>query len=505
MDDTVGPAPFSPEHVEALAPDPASLKAGRQLASPAPWSDCGHDGRAVWGSCKGSGAQPYQVTVDSRGPGYRCSCPSRKFPCKHAIGLMLRWARADPQIVPRSPPAEVAGWLAGREARTSARPAPLQSGTPGAGGPGGEDPGAGTGAGEESGAGTGADEESGAGERTVAPAGAPAGKDLDATEQPPAPHIADPAAAAARAERRAARIVAGMAELDRWLEDLVRQGIAQAQSQPFSFWEQMAARLVDAQAPGAANRVRHLAGIVGSGEGWPARLLERLAELHLLAAAWARADELPDDVRADLRAVAGWAAPSAEVLADASRPREAGRWYVLARSVTEEEPVRAQRTWLWELDSGRLGVLVDFARPGASFAWDLWPGNVLSATLARYPGSAPLRVLVAEQHADPAPGGPPPSWPSIEAIAAARAAVVSADPWLERWPVSLSGAVPDGVPGRWTLRDEEGSCVQLGTVEETAWELVAACGGRPATVLGEWQDGAVRPLGAFVGDRMVVL
>ncbi len=76
----------------ALAPDPASRRAAAGLARPACWTDAGTAGDLVWGRCAGSGKQPYQTVVDLAGPAYRCSCPSRKFPCKHALALLLTWA-----------------------------------------------------------------------------------------------------------------------------------------------------------------------------------------------------------------------------------------------------------------------------------------------------------------------------------------------------------------------------------------------------------------------------
>ena len=49
------------------------------------------DETVIFGECKGSGASNYQTSVDfanPENPVYRCSCPSRQFPCKHALGLM---------------------------------------------------------------------------------------------------------------------------------------------------------------------------------------------------------------------------------------------------------------------------------------------------------------------------------------------------------------------------------------------------------------------------------
>ena len=83
---------WTSQQVLALAPDPASAKAGRALATPRPWSGLGQDERAVWGLCQGSGKKPYQTQVELPEPAFKCSCPSRKFPCKHALALLLLFA-----------------------------------------------------------------------------------------------------------------------------------------------------------------------------------------------------------------------------------------------------------------------------------------------------------------------------------------------------------------------------------------------------------------------------
>ena len=86
-------APWSTEQVTALAPDKQVASAGLKLASPATWSDAGVHEALVWGSAAGSGKRPYRVCVDLSGPAFKCSCPSRKFPCKHAVGLLHLWSR----------------------------------------------------------------------------------------------------------------------------------------------------------------------------------------------------------------------------------------------------------------------------------------------------------------------------------------------------------------------------------------------------------------------------
>jgi hypothetical protein len=85
-------ARWSSDSVLALAPDDSCRRAAVPLARPAPWAGPGAAGDLVWGQCAGSGTSVYQVVVDLSGPAFSCSCPSRKFPCKHALGLLLLWS-----------------------------------------------------------------------------------------------------------------------------------------------------------------------------------------------------------------------------------------------------------------------------------------------------------------------------------------------------------------------------------------------------------------------------
>ncbi len=445
----------------ALAPDEASRRAASALAHPGPWEGAGCDARAVWGRCRGSARTPYEMACDLADFAYRCTCPSQKQPCKHVLALLLLWAGGSPTVSPAPTPAEVAAWLATR---------PLQDGAVSLA------------------------------ERVRGQSAGPL--DASAPHAPPARRTADPEAAAARAAQRAARIAAGMAELDLWLGDLLRAGLATAASQPYGYWDAMAARLVDAQAPAAAATVRDLAGVPHTGEGWPSRLLASVARLHLLAAGWARYDRLPEPTRADLRTAAGWPWPAETVRAG---PKETDRWYVLARVATDDPQLRVQRTWLWGLESGRPGLILDFARPGAAFAWLLWPGEAMEASVARYPGSAPLRVLVAERLGEPEPAGPPPGWDDLTAVVEARGRAMASDPWSERWPVSVKGVVPERRDAEWVIRDRDGRTAVLAAPPESVWKLAAVSGGHPVQVLGEWAGRSVIPLGAWAEERMVVL
>ena len=116
--------------VRALAPDAGVLKSGQSLANGRHWSSLGRSERAAWGRCQGSGKEPYSVMVDVDGAAAKCTCPSRKFPCKHGIGLMLL-AAAGSVGQSGTEPDDVAAWLNDRTRRAAAA-AERTSAAPGA-------------------------------------------------------------------------------------------------------------------------------------------------------------------------------------------------------------------------------------------------------------------------------------------------------------------------------------------------------------------------------------
>src|SRR4051794_40559642 len=107
---------WTADTVQGLAPDAASVAAARKLARPGPWSATGHDERAVWGLCRGSGARPYQVQVDPSGPDFACSCPSRKVPCKPARAFAL--LGGGDGVPAGAAPDWVTAWLQSRASQT---------------------------------------------------------------------------------------------------------------------------------------------------------------------------------------------------------------------------------------------------------------------------------------------------------------------------------------------------------------------------------------------------
>ena len=109
---------FTEPQIQSLAPDEASLKAGKSLSAKSNWLVSQFNDRVVWGEIKGSGAKPYLTQIDINSIAFKCSCPSRKFPCKHGLGLMLLWTNDTNAVTQNEEePAWVADWMNKRIAK----------------------------------------------------------------------------------------------------------------------------------------------------------------------------------------------------------------------------------------------------------------------------------------------------------------------------------------------------------------------------------------------------
>ena len=435
-------ARWTADQVLALAPDAASRKAGSKLGAAGPWSEAGSsDEGTVWGLCKGSGSKPYQTVVDiagAAGPAYKCSCPSRKFPCKHALGLLLLWAADDAAVPPGQEPEWAEQWTAGRRRRAEERKAGDGSGTP-----------------------------SGS---------------------------ADPEAARRRAERRAERVTSGTVELEQRLADLLRGGLATAEQSGYGLWEETAARMVDAQAQGLAGRVRELGAIPSTGPGWPVRLLEECALLHLLGQGWLRRERLPDGLAATVRSRMG-------LPASADGPPLRDRWLVLAQYDTTDPRLTTRRIWLHGADSHRTVLLLSYGAAGRAPELALPVGLTLEAEVSAYPGAGQPRVALGEQFAPPAPAAIRPPGMTTSRAAARYGDALRDDPWLESVPVTLDRVVPAPDGDSWQLADaDEDAALPLTPVARSRpglWRLVALSGGAPVRVFGEYGHQGFTPLTAW--------
>lgn len=118
--------------IVSLAPNAAAAKNGHALYAKNKFSQMqiSPDQDLIWAECAGSGKNPYYCSadyIDEHNPVFRCTCPSRQFPCKHALGLLYLYSNAPTQFVEHPVPDDIAAKRGKMEMRAEKKKADAAS------------------------------------------------------------------------------------------------------------------------------------------------------------------------------------------------------------------------------------------------------------------------------------------------------------------------------------------------------------------------------------------
>lgn len=439
------PSPFlTADQVLALAPDATSIKAARELATARRWSETGADDDVLWGLCQGSGSTPYQVRIERNEPAFACSCPSRKFPCKHALGLLLLAATEANAIGAAERPAWVNEWLDARAARVAKSRERRESGT----------------------------------------------------------GVVDVESRDRRRSKRLARTNEGLELLDQWLRDFVRQGSAALAQQRSDWSEAMQRRLIDAQAPGLARHVAAIDAVVHAAEKNPRDLLAALGRLYLLGVAGRARDRLAAEQGAAVDQALGIPVAKEQVLAG---PLHDDAWLVAGRRTLAQGRIFTTVTWLFGLRSAKWAQLIETS-PAQVGPSDVAPlGVTLIGKLAFFGGAGVLRALFdappkieVATDLDLASSAAPASW---ERLLDAHAARIAAAPWVEETPFLVRARPRLDAFGP-ELVDDDTTALPW-QVDDAGYEaFLAIGGGYPVLAMGTFDGQMLRLLAVDDGGQL---
>ncbi|MCP5163139.1 MAG: SWIM zinc finger family protein [Hahellaceae bacterium] len=453
---------LSREQIVALAPDSASVKAAEKLISPAKWPTLQFNEAAVWGECQGSGSKPYQSRIDLSGPAFKCSCPSRKFPCKHGLALFLLFAeRQDKFTEAATCPEWVGEWLSSRQIKNQQK--------------------------------------------------------IDKAEQrqeaAARPKTAEEAAAQSqRQEKREQRVSQGVTDLQRWLGDTARLGLAELRNKNYSYWENLSARLIDAQASGLAGRVRHLGELVIQAASYE-QIAEEWGALSLLLSAWQQVESLPEMLQQDIRSQIGWSQAQEDAL---STPAVTDQWLVLSHRLYEDDRLLRQEIFLKGLQTQGFARLLQFAhatqKAGLLQGWMV--GQVYPLSLHYYPATLPDRAVpgLTQRGLESLPADTiVMDFPflSAQAVVEEYQRRLLQLPWLAAMPVVVQGALMSRqaliASGSGTVLPHQDSswylcsgqvALPLQMSAQTAWKLLAVAAS-PARLFGLWNGQVLQPHGVW--------
>ncbi len=442
------------EQVDALAPDSASITAGRKLAS-STWSLFGVSERALWGEIYGSGKSPYQTIVDLRSIAYKCSCPSRKIPCKHALGLLYRSVEKRGGDVE---PDWVVEWLearADREKKAQAKASETKNKKP-----------------------------SKTSEKT--------------------------------AEKRKELVADGLEQLKTWLSDSIRVGVDSLD--PNEFWK-ISKRMIDAKAPGVAAMLTSCAEGSKKAEDWRERLLGKLGKIALLIEAYGRIDQASEDFANELRQTIGWTIPQADILESGERvvdkwisvgqfspPKKIG------------DRVSSKRSWFFGVESRRFALFMQYSAGRQEEILKDYPEGFarLESAARFYPGVVGTRALWEPlENFDFTPEQialPKGATISISEMFGRYALALATYPWTQYIPVFLAGVVvrPPAKGGQTKSEDSMRVVDQKGrglpaVFDSVAarWDAVAATAAKPLDLFGEWDGQTLRPISMWLDGKLV--
>ncbi len=369
---------WSTDNIRALAPDGLTFNQARGIFFGNKWLSLSGNEHFVWGIYPAGPNWRFQTAVKLKEPTFYCSCRSRTRPCKHNLALLLTLQRnSDTFLITNDLPDWVQEW---QDKQNPKPKAPLS---------------------EE--------------EILIREQRKSAGRD-----------------------KRITQMQKGIPDLERWLKNIMETGLAEVREYPPSFWDDFAARMVDAKLGGIARRIRLIKDYLEL-ENWPERLLSDIGDFYLLSRAFKNLDYQPPQTQKDILGVAGLSIKRSEVLENKGITDD---WLVMGQQIGTEEKLTYRRTWLRGIDTEKDALLLDYTWGNQGFEtyWSI--GQILEGEICYYPASLQQRGLFRTFQPVKKTITIPDGFGDLQEFADAYAKAIAASPWITGFPVLLENVVP---------------------------------------------------------------
>lgn len=439
---------WSPEKILALAPDAITGERGKEMALARKWVTMETNEKVFWGSCKASrGDFHYQTVIDPTQNSFACNCPSQKNPCKHIIGLFLLYQQDVHSFWPNEElPDWVAKWFSGQQLKSTAGPVKILA------------------------------------EETIQ-------KRADDKDK--------------RRAERLALMGQGVSDLEVWLSDIIRQGMATTEKQSYGFWQDISARMVDTKLGGLGPRIRSLQLLPTTYADWPERMLEELADLYLIASGFKQLENLPVALQEQLLRIAGINAKKSDVLAQEGILDE---WGVIGEfEGVNIDNAGFRRTWLRGKTTRKIGLIQEYNYQNQGYQTHWKVGHIYEGELVYYPATYPLRALIKEPQVTDTRIASLKGYPTAELFRADYAEALALHPWLSEFPCCLENVIPVKEQGGLILVDQEKKIIPVHVKDANIWKVLAVSGGHPITVFGEWTGDVFVLLSMVAEGRFVII
>ncbi len=429
---------YSRDQILAFAPDAETKRRAFGFSRPRQWIELEGNENILWGTCK-TYNRKYQTWVSLAEKKFKCSC-KQAMPCRHALGLLLVYIQqSDSFRVTYDIPEKIQDWLAGK----------------------------------------------------IAPK-----KEID-----PEKEAQNRLIRLRNWEKRMQSMAAGLDELEIWLHDLVRQGLAELETQPPEFWAAIATRMVDTKLGSIARRIRLMPELIATQENWHEIILSQLGELYLILKGFRNMEKLPDNLQKEMLNLAGVNYKKDEIL---QQKGLLDNWIILGQSTKVEENLKARRTWLLGENTKQWALFLDFAWGKQEFEHDWKVGSLVQSELAFYPSAFPLRALAKNYEYLPRDLEQLPAYPNFSAFMTAYSKALADNPWIQQFPLCVKEVIPFLEEDKLMLIDLEKNTIPIHCTERSKWKLLAISGQQTIRIFGEWVNNTLHPMSAFVEERLIV-
>ena len=436
---------WTTQQILSFAPDAGTAQRGQKLATIRQWRNLQGNERAVWGECKSSGASYYTTSIDLKGPAFKCNCPSRKFPCKHSMGLMLLIANnTDAFHITSDFPDWVNEWLEKRD--SNAPPLPKESAL-----------------------------------------------ELEAEQK----------RSEQKTKTRSKRMVqmeAGLEDLEMWLTDTIRQGLASTERQGYEFWKDISARMVDAKLGGIGRRIQAMQLLQGGNVNWVDKMLSQMTDLYLVAKGFRNLENLPPPLQQELLSVAGIKTKKDEVLAQKGIKDE---WLVMGQIEGIEDNLNFRRVWVFGQKTKKHALILEFVFGDGGFQNHFPTGITLKGELCFYPSAYQMRAIVRMPFDILNEPKSMEGYADFKSFSESYSKALFSNPWLLDFPTCFENVIPVRKKNQLFILDSNNDQLEVLDRNQMGWKLLALSGGYPIKIFGEWTGDIFIPLSVESEGRLI--
>jgi hypothetical protein len=295
----------------------------------------------------------------------------------------------------------------------------------------------------------------------------------------------------------------GFDDLEQWLLDTMKRGLATAISENPNFYEDIAARMADNSMTGISRSLRLLKNIPTNDPLWADKTLRILGEMALSVRAFRNREKLPETLIADLQVYIGINAKKEEALQGNDIIKDT--WAVLGvKEVQVEDKLKGRYTWLLGANSGRFALLLEYVYGGIEFSAPFQSGSIFNAEFAFYPSAMPTRaILNNEPKFLPKRIEKLSGLASFDALGKAYSQALGKQPWTRSAPFILENVKPLFLNDKFYMEDTLGKLMPLDCPNSVGWKLITLGGGAVLTMFGEWTGNVFLPISVVAEGRYV--